>query len=100
MGTLHADVNYDNALGHINIDAIADDGPGRQTVVKGYIAPKDDDILLTINADGTRMDFLEDFTDSFPKGYRRGLARASYIGRTFKQSQFKRGCARNWTSSP
>ncbi len=65
MGTLHADVNYDNALGHINIDAIADDGPGRQTVVKGYIAPKDDDILLTINADGTRMDFLEDFTDSF-----------------------------------
>lgn len=65
MGTLHALADYDTEAKRINIDAVADDGPEAQTVIKGYIAPASDDILLGIDAHGTKMQFVEEYTKSF-----------------------------------
>jgi len=65
MGTLYAKAEYDKPTKRINIDAVADDGPESKTFINGYIAPAYDDILLGIDAKGTKMDFIESFTGSF-----------------------------------
>jgi hypothetical protein len=65
MGTLFANATYDNQQKQINIDAIANDGPGVQTLINGYVAPAQDDIYLDIHALGTKVQFLESFCGSF-----------------------------------
>lgn len=67
MGTLHAQVDYNQQHKNININAVADDGPDAQTLIKGYIAPANDDIRLAIQAQGTKIQFLENFCGSFMK---------------------------------
>lgn len=65
MGTLHARVNWNKEKERIDLKSTADDGPGQQTTVNGYIAPKADDILLDIGANGTPLYFLKQFCGSF-----------------------------------
>ncbi len=65
MGTLDANVSYNKKEKKIEVNAKADDGPGRITDITGYISPANDDILLDITANGTPMYFLKSFTDAF-----------------------------------
>ena len=65
MGTLSAHVDYNKVEGRIDIDATADDGPGAKTLIRGYVSPKHDNIDLGIEAQGTRLEFLESFCGSF-----------------------------------
>ena len=65
MGTLYANVAYDNEEGRINIDAKALDEDNRRTIINGYVSPKHKFIDLAINANRTRAEFMEGFCDSF-----------------------------------
>lgn len=65
MGTLFADVAYDDEQGRINIDAVAKDGADRNTVINGYVSPRHNFIDLAIDAQNTRAEFMEGFCDSF-----------------------------------
>ncbi len=78
MGTLNADVNWNKQLKQIDIQAIANDGPGRMTVIDGYVSPSRSYIDLGIQAEGTRIDFMQSFTSSFldkVNGQARGAVR-------------------------
>ena len=68
MGTLHAHAKWDAEREQINIDAIADDGPEAKTVIKGYVSPTHEYIDLGIQGDGTYIEFLQSFTNSFLDG--------------------------------
>ncbi len=65
LGTLHAHVFYNKEKGRIDIDAVADDGPEHQTVITGYVSPKESTIDLGILAQGTSLAFLRNFCGSF-----------------------------------
>ncbi len=65
MGTLYANVGYDTQEQRINIDAVAKDGPDRNTFIEGYVSPKQNFIDLAFKADNTRAEFLESFCGSF-----------------------------------
>ena len=65
MGTLDADVVWNQEEEQIDIHAIADDGDDAQTFVNGYVSPKREDIALDIEAHGTRLDFAHSFLESF-----------------------------------
>ena len=65
MGTLDADVIWNQDDEQIDIHAIADDGDDAQTFVNGYVSPKREYIDLDIEAQGTRLDFARSFMDSF-----------------------------------
>lgn len=65
MGTLYANVAYDTNDKQININAVADDGSDAQTVISGYVSPERNYIDLGIEANGTRLEFLENFCGSF-----------------------------------
>ena len=66
MGTLHANATHDHKDGQINIDAVAEDEqPYGETIIKGFISPKDNYIDLTMDAHNTRIEFMEGFCSSF-----------------------------------
>ena len=72
MGTLNANVKWNNEKKQIDIDAIAQDTmhtdrgiQDRRTVIKGYVSPKRNDISLTFNAENTRGEFLKGFCSNF-----------------------------------
>ena len=65
MGVLTANVNLNNNDQQIDINAIANDGPGSQTLINGYVSPKRNYIDLDIKALNTRVEFLESFCGSF-----------------------------------
>ena len=65
MGVLDAKANYDNSKEQINIDAVADDGPMSRTLIKGFVSPKRDQIDLAIDAENSRLEFVEYFCKSF-----------------------------------
>lgn len=65
MGTLYANVGYNDADKQINIKATADDGPDAKTLINGYVSPDRNYIDLGIEAKGTRLEFLESFCGSF-----------------------------------
>ena len=65
MGILHAFVNFNKEDEQIDIRATADEGPGRQTYINGYVSPKRNYIDLGIEAAGTNMKFMENFCGSF-----------------------------------
>lgn len=80
MGTLNANVSWNKSLKQIDIQAIANDGPGRMTLITGYVSPARDYIDLGIKAEGTRIDFMRSFTSSFlsnVNGQARGEVRLS-----------------------
>ena len=65
MGTLFANVDWDNDKGQIDISATADDGTDAMTYVEGYVSLKRKYIDLDIHANGTYIDFMNSFTSSF-----------------------------------
>ena len=65
LGILHAAVNFNKQESQIDIHAIADDGPGHQTLIDGYVSPKRNYIDLGIEAQGTSLKFMENFCGSF-----------------------------------
>ena len=65
MGTLHALAHWNKEREQIDINAIADDGPEAKTIIRGYVSPTYNTIDLGIQADGTYLDFMHNFTNSF-----------------------------------
>lgn len=65
MGTLDAHVNWNTEKEQIDIHAIADDGKEAMTYIDGYVSPANNYIDLGIKADGTYIDFMQSFTQSF-----------------------------------
>lgn len=65
MGTLDAHVNWNTDKEQIDIHAIADDGKEAMTYIDGYVSPAKNYIDLGIKADGTYIDFMQSFTQSF-----------------------------------
>lgn len=65
MGTLHANVQWNQEEKQIDIDATADDGEDAQTIIKGFVSPPHNTIDLGIYARGTHIDFMHNFTSSF-----------------------------------
>ena len=80
MGVLHAKANWNHEAEQIDIHAIANDGPEAKTYVDGYVSPVHNTIDLGIRADGTSIEFMHNFTNSFLSsitGHGEGLARLS-----------------------
>ena len=70
MGTLNANVVWNEQDQQIDIHAIADDGQisnGRdsKTYIEGYVSPVKSFIDLGIRAENTRIEFMHSFTKSF-----------------------------------
>ena len=65
MGVLHAHAKWNQELEQIDIQAVADDGPDAYTDVNGYVSPVHNTIDLAIDAHGTYIDFMHNFTNSF-----------------------------------
>lgn len=65
MGTLSADISYDDATQQIDIEANAKDGDNRNTLIDGYVSPGRGTIDLKIQANRTRLEFMESFCGSF-----------------------------------
>ena len=65
MGTLYADVNYNDREGKININAHADTDDNTRTDIKGYVDIKNSYINLPIYANDTHLYFLKSFCGSF-----------------------------------
>ena len=80
MGVLHAKANWNHEAEQIDIHAIANDGPEAKTYIDGYVSPVHNTIDLGIRADGTSIEFMHNFTNSFLSsitGHGEGLARLS-----------------------
>ena len=80
MGVLHALANWNHEAQQIDIHAVADDGPDAQTRINGYVSPVHNTIDLGIEADGTSIEFMHNFTKSFLSsitGHGKGLARVA-----------------------
>ncbi len=65
MGTLYAEVDWNDKKEQIDIHAISNDGPEAMTYIDGYVSPERNYIDLGIRADGTYLDFAHSFTESF-----------------------------------
>ncbi len=65
MGVLHANVGWNKQEEQIDIQAVADDGPGVTTIINGFVSPTHNTIDLAIEADSTYIDFMHSFTNSF-----------------------------------
>lgn len=65
MGTLSADANWNLEEGAINIDAVAKDEGDIRTYITGFVSPKNSELDLHCRAEGTRLEFLGKFCDSF-----------------------------------
>ena len=65
MGTLHANVEWNENEKQIDIDATANDGADAMTLINGYVSPSRNYIDLDIKALGTHIDFARSFTSSF-----------------------------------
>ena len=80
MGVLHAKANWNHEAQQIDIHAVADDGPEAQTRINGFVSPVHNTIDLAIEADGTSIEFMHNFTKSFLSsitGHGQGMARLS-----------------------
>ena len=78
MGVLHALANWNHEAQQIDIHAVANDGPSAQTRINGYVSPTHNTIDLGIEADGTSIEFMHNFTKSFLSsisGRAEGMAR-------------------------
>ncbi len=80
MGVLHALAQWNNEAKQIDIHALANDGPDAKTHINGYVSPVHNTIDLGIEADGTSIEFMHNFTKSFLSsitGSTQGIARLS-----------------------
>ena len=80
MGVLHAQADWNQELEQIDIHAIADDGPDAKTYVNGHVSPVHENIDLAIEAKGTPIAFMHNFTRSFLTsidGHAQGHARVA-----------------------
>lgn len=67
LGTLDADVRWNEAERQIDIEGTAADGPSHRLLVNGYVSPSRRYIDLDMKAEGTRLEFMRSFTHSFSK---------------------------------
>ena len=65
MGVLYAKATWNKEQEQIDIDAVADDGPEAQTIIKGYVSPTNNTIDLGFRAEGTYIEFMHNFTNTF-----------------------------------
>ena len=65
MGVLHAKADWNQELEQIDIHAVTDDGPDAKTYIEGHVSPVHEDIDLAIEAKGTSIAFMHNFTKSF-----------------------------------
>ncbi|MBR4571977.1 MAG: translocation/assembly module TamB [Prevotella sp.] len=66
LGTLHLDANYNPLTQQILLDGICDDSEAEaKTLLNGYVSPSPGEILLDIDAQNSRMEFVETFCSSF-----------------------------------
>lgn len=65
FGDLYAKASWDTADGDIIIDAVARDTDDRNTVINGFISPRNNGLDLDIQANGTCLDFVKSYTSSF-----------------------------------
>lgn len=65
LGTLQANVAWNEQLKQIDIQAVANDTDNKQTNIKGYVSPIKNYINLDIDAKNTRLQLLQGFCDSF-----------------------------------
>ena len=65
MGVLHAKADWNKELEQIDIHAIADDGPDAKTYINGHVSPVHENIDLAIEAQGTSIAFMHNFTKTF-----------------------------------
>ena len=65
MGTLFADVEWNNDEGQIDIAAKAADEDNRHTLINGYVSPSKNYIDLDLVANNTRGEFMQSFCGSF-----------------------------------
>ncbi len=65
LGTLQAKANWNKDEGAINIDAVATEDDDHQTIISGYVSPKNKNIDLHITADGSSLDFIQSYCSSF-----------------------------------
>ena len=80
MGVLHALASWNTEAQQIDINAVADGGPDSKTRINGYVSPVHNTIDLGIEADGTSIEFMHNFTRSFLSsisGNADGMARLS-----------------------
>ena len=80
MGVLDAHATWNQEEEQIDIHAIADDGPNAKTYIDGFVSPVHNTIDLGIQADGTYIEFMHNFTKSFLSqvtGHAEGHARVA-----------------------
>ncbi|MBR5656162.1 MAG: translocation/assembly module TamB domain-containing protein [Prevotella sp.] len=65
MGVLTADAELNHEDEQIDIHAVANDGPGQQTYIDGYVSPQRSYIDLSIAAQNSNAEFLRSFCGSF-----------------------------------
>jgi hypothetical protein len=65
LGVLSADAHLNHEDEQIDIHAIANDGPGQQTYIDGYVSPQRSFIDLSIAAHNSNAEFLQSFCGSF-----------------------------------
>lgn len=67
MGTLDANVAWNQNEKQIDIHAIANDGPDAMTYINGYVSTSRNFIDLGVHAAGTHLDFMRSFASGFLK---------------------------------
>ena len=66
LGTLHLDAAYSPQTNQIILNGICDDSPAEaSTLLSGYVEPSPGAIYLDIQANNSRMEFVETFCSSF-----------------------------------
>lgn len=65
LGKLYAKVDWNKESKRVNINAHAEESNGARTLVNGYVSPADKDIDLGIKAEGTNIEFVGSFCESF-----------------------------------
>lgn len=64
MGTLDANINWNEHRKQIDIQAVASDTT-QKTIINGYISPQHNDMDISLQTHNTNLQFLEDFCGSF-----------------------------------
>ena len=65
MGILHAKAAWNKEAQQIDIQAFTDDGNDSKTYIEGYVSPIHNTIDLAFDAQGTYIDFMHNFTNTF-----------------------------------
>lgn len=81
LGLLAVKADWDNESGAINIDGFATEKDNHSTVIGGYVSPQHKKIDLHISANGSSLDFLNTYCDSFASDINlRGWGNINVVG--------------------